>query len=305
MKQILKLYLVSYCLILLTVNIQTQEFTCPPSKIKPKDIVCTADYDPVCGKICEGKGDKSFCVWQTFPNRCSACIENIVSYTMGECDGDSSASRPASSDTYCSSIDLNQISCAGGPNPVCGYFDPQQVQCKKAPCARTYDNICKACRDDKVLFYTEGPCENYNRSSDPQCEFIIYDEQGNCFPPDSVCGLFDPAQIQCIQAPCGGDFSNMCEACSDSTVISIHHQSCQELRNNIPVSASQLIYPSTVSTSFQSPTQVLCSSIDFTLVKCGLTPACGTHPDGSRVNYINYCDACFSGSVSFINDTTC
>ena len=93
MKQILKLYLVSYCLILLTVNIQTQEFTCPPSKIKPKDIVCTADYDPVCGKICEGKGDKSFCVWQTFPNRCSACIENIVSYTMGECDGDSSASH--------------------------------------------------------------------------------------------------------------------------------------------------------------------------------------------------------------------
>ncbi|HLC96580.1 MAG TPA: eight-cysteine-cluster domain-containing protein [Candidatus Nanoarchaeia archaeon] len=43
-------------------------------------------------------------------------------------------------------------------DPVCGWFDPKQIQCIKYPCAQTYNNICEACLDSKVLSWTSGDC---------------------------------------------------------------------------------------------------------------------------------------------------
>ncbi len=37
---------------------------------------------------------------------------------------------------------------------------------------------------------------------------------------DAVCGLFDPARVQCIMAPCGRTFANACKACLDPRIIS-------------------------------------------------------------------------------------
>lgn len=43
-------------------------------------------------------------------------------------------------------------------NPVCGWFEPSQVQCITYPCAQTFGNSCFACGDKKVAYYTEGEC---------------------------------------------------------------------------------------------------------------------------------------------------
>lgn len=42
--------------------------------------------------------------------------------------------------------------------PVCGWFNPEKIQCIKYPCAQTFSNICYACTDEKVLYWTEGEC---------------------------------------------------------------------------------------------------------------------------------------------------
>ena len=42
--------------------------------------------------------------------------------------------------------------------PVCGWFDPNQVQCIRYPCAQTYGNSCEACADEKVQTWIQGEC---------------------------------------------------------------------------------------------------------------------------------------------------
>ena len=42
--------------------------------------------------------------------------------------------------------------------PVCGWFDPAQIQCIKYPCAQTFSNSCFACMDEKVQYWTEEEC---------------------------------------------------------------------------------------------------------------------------------------------------
>jgi hypothetical protein len=42
--------------------------------------------------------------------------------------------------------------------PVCGWFNPEKVQCITFPCAVTLSNSCFACQDEQILHYTEGEC---------------------------------------------------------------------------------------------------------------------------------------------------
>ena len=44
-------------------------------------------------------------------------------------------------------------------NPVCGWSDPSKVNCKKYPCAGTYDGGCNACKNSNVLYWTQGACQ--------------------------------------------------------------------------------------------------------------------------------------------------
>ena len=60
--------------------------------------------------------------------------------------------------TYCTATDRLAEACIQIYQPVCGWFDPDQIQCIKYPCAQTYSNRCEACKDTKVLYYTEGEC---------------------------------------------------------------------------------------------------------------------------------------------------
>ncbi|MBM3132856.1 MAG: hypothetical protein FJZ95_07495 [Chloroflexi bacterium] len=59
---------------------------------------------------------------------------------------------------YCTEADRKVDACIEIYHPVCGWFDPDQIQCFAYPCAATYSNECEACRDPKVLYWTEGPC---------------------------------------------------------------------------------------------------------------------------------------------------
>ena len=48
--------------------------------------------------------------------------------------------------------------CAEIYEPVCGWFDPEKIQCVRYPCARTFSNSCFACMDEMVMSWTEGEC---------------------------------------------------------------------------------------------------------------------------------------------------
>jgi hypothetical protein len=49
-------------------------------------------------------------------------------------------------------------SCPENHRPVCGWSDPEQIQCFTYPCAQTYTNSCFACQDSTVKSWTVGEC---------------------------------------------------------------------------------------------------------------------------------------------------
>ncbi len=60
--------------------------------------------------------------------------------------------------TYCTPQSREGDVCITLYQPVCGWNDPEKVQCIRYPCAETYSNSCVACHNDNVLYYTEGEC---------------------------------------------------------------------------------------------------------------------------------------------------
>ena len=59
--------------------------------------------------------------------------------------------------TFCKAEQRNAALCYTVYSPVCGWFN-ENIKCFKYPCAATYSNDCNACKDEKVLYYTEGEC---------------------------------------------------------------------------------------------------------------------------------------------------
>ncbi len=58
----------------------------------------------------------------------------------------------------CTNESRNAEACIEIYQPVCGWNDPEKIQCIKFPCANTYSNSCFACMDENVIYYTEGEC---------------------------------------------------------------------------------------------------------------------------------------------------
>ena len=48
--------------------------------------------------------------------------------------------------------------CTKEYRPVCGWNDPEKIQCIRYPCASTYGNKCEACAAENVISWSEGPC---------------------------------------------------------------------------------------------------------------------------------------------------
>lgn len=74
-------------------------------------------------------------------------------------DGSHGGAIPPEGLTRCTPEGRRAEACAEIYEPVCGLFDPDKVQCIKAPCGQTYSNSCEACRDANVLGYSAGECD--------------------------------------------------------------------------------------------------------------------------------------------------
>jgi len=67
--------------------------------------------------------------------------------------------QPAQEERFnCTEESRNADFCIEIYQPVCGWNDPEKIQCIKFPCATTFSNSCFACMDENVLYYTEGEC---------------------------------------------------------------------------------------------------------------------------------------------------
>ncbi len=60
---------------------------------------------------------------------------------------------------YCTEEQKQADACIEIYQPVCGYSDPEKIQCIRAPCASTYSNSCFACIEPNVLYWVENICE--------------------------------------------------------------------------------------------------------------------------------------------------
>ena len=64
----------------------------------------------------------------------------------------------SSEETLCTPGQKQADLCTANYDPVCGWFDPAQIQCIRYPCAATYGNACEACKDEKVKSWSPGDC---------------------------------------------------------------------------------------------------------------------------------------------------
>ena len=75
------------------------------------------------------------------------------------CDKDFEVISTTSSERInCTNESRNADACIEIYQPVCGWSDPEKIQCIKYPCANTYSNSCFACQDENILYYTQGEC---------------------------------------------------------------------------------------------------------------------------------------------------
>ena len=63
-----------------------------------------------------------------------------------------------SNQNFCPPESRNVDACITLYDPVCGWNDPDEIQCIKFPCASTYSNSCNACKNSDVLYWTSGVC---------------------------------------------------------------------------------------------------------------------------------------------------
>ena len=90
-------------------------------------------------------------IMESYPRQCSA---NGRTFTESIEDDED----PTENKTFCNPDERNVDTCVKIYKPVCGWFDPEHIQCIRYPCANTYSNSCLACSDEKVLYWTEGEC---------------------------------------------------------------------------------------------------------------------------------------------------
>ncbi|MEK6919038.1 MAG: hypothetical protein AABW73_03280 [Nanoarchaeota archaeon] len=65
---------------------------------------------------------------------------------------------PVLINNYCDNESRLGDFCVELYKPVCGWSDPEKIQCIKYPCAQTYSNSCFACHNLDVSYWTDGEC---------------------------------------------------------------------------------------------------------------------------------------------------
>ncbi|HIH17600.1 MAG TPA: hypothetical protein HA282_05275 [Nanoarchaeota archaeon] len=114
-------------------------------------------------------------IMESYPRQCRAGGKTFVEEAKvctadaKQCPDGSYVSRDANNNcefftcpekekVFCEPGQKNAEACIALYKPVCGWFNPGQIQCVKYPCAQKYSNSCFACADGKVSYYTEGEC---------------------------------------------------------------------------------------------------------------------------------------------------
>ena len=57
---------------------------------------------------------------------------------------------------YCSQVLAEN--CKEIYQPVCGWYNTNNIRCLSYPCAKTFSNDCFACLNENVLYFTQGVC---------------------------------------------------------------------------------------------------------------------------------------------------
>lgn len=97
--------------------------------------------------------------------------------------------------------------CPDVYTPVCGWFN-QSINCIKYPCMANYGNACWACSQEKVDYWTEGPCPRNNAEMQSECK----DAGGNWLSESKECeGI---TQEQCTIM--NGEFNECASACRNN-----------------------------------------------------------------------------------------
>lgn len=81
-------------------------------------------------------------------------------FPINQSGNDNSNNSPDVNESLCNAQEREGQFCTEIYSPVCGWFNPQKVQCIKYPCANTYSNRCFACHEENVKYITQGVCPN-------------------------------------------------------------------------------------------------------------------------------------------------
>lgn len=192
----------------------------------------------------------------TFGNGCLACgTQGIEGYNNGPCPSIGEPEpRPTplpepiplpepnpqpEYDVSCSTVKFATPCPETNNEQVCGFFNPDIIQCIHYPCASTYDNGCKACNSGEVIGYNLGACPVIVidppfpvPEPEPECEqknYICKDSDRNKKCKQRSDRDFVCAQkfLRCPEGVCDSYYRNRCEACADPQVYSVHSGLCR------------------------------------------------------------------------------
>jgi hypothetical protein len=100
---------------------------------------------------------------------------------------------------------------------TCGWYN-QDIQCTTHPCAFTYANSCEACNDEKVAYWTEGPCPR----TDAELQSICDNANGTWLSGTKECeGM---SQTQCSLM--NGEFNECASACRNDPNVQVCTLQC-------------------------------------------------------------------------------
>lgn len=125
---------------------------------------------------------------------------------------------------------------------------------------------------------------------------LLADRTTDCSSSTSklVCGLFDPSIVQCFAYPCGVTFSNLCEACLDTTIYKVQEGSCE----NLNINSGEIIIDA----------EYICTEADrnpFNVCSQEYGPVCGFEDDDTFHQFSNNCSACKNVDVINVKSGNC
>ena len=81
----------------------------------------------------------------------------LLAFVVSLAIGSNDSANGNDDKSYCTTDSRNAEACITLYKPVCGWFS-ENIKCIKYPCAQTYSNLCEACKNIEVSYFTEGEC---------------------------------------------------------------------------------------------------------------------------------------------------